>query len=115
MAGIRACVRKALADWGVDDPDGDNALVVTELIGNALRHGAPEVALTLVAVTGQVLGMVTDRGRLLPRIRPACDLATHGRGLHLVGDVVSAWGAGPHPDGGPGKAVWWAWWERSSA
>jgi Anti-sigma regulatory factor (Ser/Thr protein kinase) len=106
---IRAAVRKALADWGAEAAIDDNTLIVSELVTNAIRHGAPDITLNLVADDGRVIGAVTDQGRQQPRMRPMTDLDTGGRGLHLVNDLATVWGVESPPDGRHGKTVWWLW------
>ncbi|WP_380170461.1 ATP-binding protein [Kineococcus sp. DHX-1] len=83
-------------------PQGD--LVVTELVTNAVRHGAPPAALTLdCAGEAGVTVRVRDAGTELPQLRQADPGALGGRGIALV-DVLSAqWGVDPAPDG---KTVW---------
>ena len=109
VSDIRAAVRKTLADWGISDINDDNALILTELITNAIRHGAPDITLVLHAGNGLVTGAVADQGHGRPHIRPATELSTSGRGLHLVDDLATAWGVEPHPGGGHGKIIWWTW------
>ena len=81
-------------------------LVVTELLTNALLHGAPPVRLV---VTVDELGErarveVHDSSRAMPvRPRPSSESMT-GRGLALVDAVSEDWGVVRVDDGG--KAVW---------
>lgn len=105
---VRVEVRKALADWGMAAAIDDNVLIVCELATNAIRHGAPAIVLTLAVRDGQVLGMVSDDGDGLPVLRPLGDLASHGRGLHMVARLAAEWGVERDPSG-RGKGVWWRW------
>lgn len=82
-------------------------LLVSEIVTNALRHGAGEIALT-VRVDPPGIGVaVTDTGEGMPIARaerPADDEGS-GRGLLIVDAVASRWGVEPSwPP--PGKTVW---------
>jgi anti-sigma regulatory factor (Ser/Thr protein kinase) len=101
-------VRKALADWGVPEAVDDTCLIVSELVGNAVRHGEPEIRLTLATDGARVTGSVFDRGAGMPRVRQVTGTDVSGRGLWLVGAVATAWGVVPESDG-LGKTVWWIW------
>jgi len=109
VSDVRGDVRKALADWGAETAIDDNTLIVSELVTNALRHGAPDITLSLAANTSQVIGAVTDQGHGQPRIQSVTELHIRGRGLHLVQDLASTWGVTPSPSNGRGKTVWWTW------
>jgi anti-sigma regulatory factor (Ser/Thr protein kinase) len=101
-----------LTGWGVDgDAVANTALVVSELVTNAVRHGHVRgrlVELRLVydlekAVTVEV----SDAGdRRLPPTAPCpadVALAESGRGLALVAAFSDAWGV---RDRVVGKTVW---------
>jgi hypothetical protein len=108
VAAIRAQVSKTLADWGVTDEDGDNILIASELITNAVRHGEGDITLLLVSIDEHVMGWVTDRGGAVPCLRPVEEIPSCGWGLHLVADLAADWGIA-RPGDGPGKSVWWRW------
>ncbi|MFH8804412.1 ATP-binding protein [Streptomyces sp. NPDC017936] len=107
----RRRVRDHLADWGrgPDDPAvEDAALLVSELATNVIRHAPPrerefEVAVTALA-DGSCLIEVSDEGRPVPRLRAVDERQEHGRGLHLVEHLASAWGVWSR--GRHGKTVW---------
>lgn len=85
----------------------DAALLVSELVTNAVRHGCP--ALTVRVSSGEkTLGVaVQDEGPAVPPSepqRPDASLPT-GRGLMIVDTVSSQWGITP-TDPPPGKTVW---------
>lgn len=99
---IRATARKYLADNGLDDAH-DLLTVICELVTNAVRHGRPDITLTLALGEGCVRGEVTDRGPGLPRPRtPAAD-DDGGRGLQIVAAYTRSWGVIPLDRG---KRVW---------
>ena len=87
----------------------DDALVMmSEVVGNAVRHGAAPVTLTLTHVDRGIRVEVFDGGPLFEHdatARPSV-VPTSGRGLFLVGALSKAWGVDPADDGGPGKTVW---------
>jgi anti-sigma regulatory factor (Ser/Thr protein kinase) len=87
---------------------GDAALVLSELVGNAVRHarplpgGAMRVEWSLHPDTVEVA--VTDGGSSeLPVALPADEAATGGRGLTIVEALSSAWGT---RRADRGKVVW---------
>jgi anti-sigma regulatory factor (Ser/Thr protein kinase) len=103
-------VRKTLAGWGLAEAIDDTELIVSELLTNALRHGAPAITLSLtVDDAGRLAGAVTDQGARRPYLRPTGEVEESGRGLSLVDAIARAWGVEPHPGGGQGKSVWWSW------
>ena len=85
----------------------DAALIVSELVGNALRHGQ--------AMRGGRLRVgwqfgdeglrieVTDGGAGVPALRNGDALASSGRGLDIVATLADAWGFASEPDG---TVVW---------
>lgn len=106
VAKAREMVRRTLAEWGV--PPGaldDMVLVVSELVGNAIAHGAPPVLLTLRAGDGALRGEVGDRGEARPLRSQAGGDGDRGRGLLIVDALTDRWGVRPGP-GPDGKTVW---------
>ena len=88
-----------------DDAVDDVALVVSELVGNAVRHGAAaagagDVVLRVRARDGRVLRVEVDDAGDLPAVPPApAPTAESGRGLLLVDQLASRWGAQSIPGG----------------
>jgi serine/threonine-protein kinase RsbW len=110
VAEARHTVRDALRDDGVAGPVVDDVLLVlSELVGNAVRHARPvaEGAL-LVAwrVSGdQVEVGVTDGGATTrPDPLAAHESASSGRGLAIVRALTTSWRV--EGDGTEGHTVW---------
>ncbi|WP_079125622.1 ATP-binding protein [Streptomyces lushanensis] len=90
-----------------EEPGETAALLLSELVTNALRHGSPpgrEIAVTLRRGDGLLRVEVEDAGDLLPRPRDPGPDDECGRGLALVAALADDWGVAPR--GGPGKRVW---------
>ncbi|MEW1719588.1 ATP-binding protein [Streptomyces sp. NPDC093109] len=95
-------------DFGLLGEPGDTAaLLLSELVTNALRHGSPrgrEIAVNLFRVE-ELLGLeVEDAGECLPRPRVSEPDDECGRGLALIDALADDWGVAPRS--GPGKRVW---------
>ncbi|MEV5386111.1 ATP-binding protein [Streptomyces sp. NPDC052721] len=91
----RNFVADVLKDWGLASVQDDAALVVTELVNNAIRHtGTPRLRVTVCRMSpGKVrIGVIDRRPALVPDLRCAGPLDTSGRGLALVDALTRAWG-----------------------
>ncbi len=79
-------------------------LLVSELVTNAVLHGAPPVSLRIEMLRDRVHVAVADTS---PR-RPLAGLSRTdgmtGRGLGIVEALAAGWGVDSQPDGG--KVVW---------
>jgi anti-sigma regulatory factor (Ser/Thr protein kinase) len=90
----------------------DAELVVSELIGNAVRYGRPlpgNVLRVAWAVEPDCLVVkVTDGGSSLsPRFREAGPSDVRGRGLAIVDALARKWGVERYENGiGPVSTVW---------
>jgi serine phosphatase RsbU (regulator of sigma subunit)/anti-sigma regulatory factor (Ser/Thr protein kinase) len=82
----------------------DAELLVTELVTNAVLHGAMPVALRLICLDDRIRLEVEDTGRAVPVLVQQSNDAMTGRGLALVAALATAWGIDPSPRGG--KIVW---------
>ncbi|MGA5320947.1 ATP-binding protein [Streptomyces seoulensis] len=85
----------------------DLALIVSELMTNAVLHGktAPgrQVEVTLDHSPGRIRAEVRDTGEGIPHRHPQVPLAVSGRGLEIVDALSEAWGVTEHV---VGKTVW---------
>ncbi|MFJ4920366.1 ATP-binding protein [Streptomyces sp. NPDC088725] len=89
------------------EPGETAALLLSELVTNALRHGSPpgrEIAVTLCRAAGLLRLEVEDAGDTVPRPRTPGLEDESGRGLALVAALADDWGVAPRR--GPGKRVW---------
>ncbi|WP_329350852.1 ATP-binding protein [Streptomyces sp. NBC_01261] len=101
------------SEWERPALAGDVALVVSELMTNALLHGSlrDRVIRVRITVTGVTLRVdVSDpRGERLPNPCPAGDTDQFGRGPLLVGALSHRWGWEPRwREGVTGAALAWA-------
>ncbi|MGQ4385979.1 ATP-binding protein [Streptomyces sp. SAS_270] len=107
VARARQLTRSGLAGWAVcDDTVETAALVVSELVTNAIVHSAGEhVVCELHDGDDLVRIAVQDEGCAPgePHPSPERPEEEHGRGLLLVSALCRAWGA---QDTGPGLLVW---------
>lgn len=104
-ASARRLVREACAVWGLEGLGDDGALVVSELVGNAVRHARRESIRVVVerVATGTVRVAVADFSRALPVEREAGGGDEEGRGLFLVAALAADWGTDQRCWG---KVVW---------
>lgn len=81
----------------------DAALLVTELVSNAVKHAGTDVVVR-ACLSGAVLRLeVLDGSRRPVRARVAEHSEEGGRGLILVDALADRWGVDAHSDG---KEVW---------
>jgi hypothetical protein len=103
----RRRAQRLVSEWGHPELAADAGLLVSELGGNAVLHGALRDRLFRVELTlgGDVLRVsVSDpKGEALPSPRVPGDGDMFGRGLVIVGEVADRWGVSPLA---VGKAVW---------
>ncbi|MFZ0159682.1 MAG: ATP-binding protein [Kineosporiaceae bacterium] len=106
VAAARRRIRSALGEAGLSGPVLDDAeVVVSELLGNAVRHGHA-IAGGVIVLGWQVLQSelqlrVTDGGGSGRAVeaREAPATAVCGRGLHIVERLSTSWGVTEHVGG----------------
>jgi anti-sigma regulatory factor (Ser/Thr protein kinase) len=98
--------RLALAETVRELPDEHveiAVLLTTELVMNAVLHGAGPVRVHAAWGEGSVRVEVDDQSAQLPVLGEMDRTASSGRGLRLVDGLSSAWGVSPRETG---KTVW---------
>jgi anti-sigma regulatory factor (Ser/Thr protein kinase) len=120
VGSVRAARDFAIATlrrWGTTERSQDIAIVVSELLTNALRHALPESAqpgssssraqrpirFGLLQPGSCVLCAVADPSRAAPVLQTRGSLAETGRGLHIICALSDQWG---YAASDTGKVVW---------
>ncbi|MFD8418277.1 SpoIIE family protein phosphatase [Streptomyces sp. NPDC059466] len=99
----RRAARRRLEAWGVNEETAfTTELIVSELVGNAIRHGAPPLRLRLI-LDRMLTCEVSDGATSAPHVRHARTVDETGRGLFIVASLADQWGARHHQHG---KTVW---------
>lgn len=121
VGGARRFTRATLSHWELADLCDDVALVVSELVTNALRHALPPAAgdahraeppvrLHLMRWSSRLVCAVRDPSADSPVVATLGDAADFtaesGRGLHLVDSFSDSWGWHPLAGSQHGKVVW---------
>ncbi|MBI0381678.1 SpoIIE family protein phosphatase, partial [Streptomyces albiflaviniger] len=102
-AGVaRKHVRKQLSAWGLEDLTMTTELLVSELVGNVVRHAKGPAQLRLLR-TDCLICEVSDDSLTMPRIRRALETDEGGRGLQLVAALSQRWGTRYTATG---KCIW---------
>lgn len=103
-AQARRIVGEAVAAWGVaPDVAEDAALVVTEMVSNAVDHAAGPVELSVSRTETGVRIEVSDSSPTRPTPRPIEVDSARGRGLIIIAALSREWGTSPTATG---KTVW---------
>ncbi|MYW47391.1 SpoIIE family protein phosphatase [Streptomyces sp. SID486] len=99
---VRSEVSRRLADWGLEEVSFATELILSELLTNAIRYGAPPVRVRLLL--GRTLVCeVSDGSNTSPRLRQAATTDEGGRGLFLVSQFADMWGT---RYAARGKVIW---------
>jgi anti-sigma regulatory factor (Ser/Thr protein kinase) len=95
----RHVVATVLASWGLSDDEWSDAAatVVSELVGNAVRHGGGAVVLDLEAHARQAVVSVSDGSSVVPRRREPD--GTGGLGIALIEALTARWYVESHRGG----------------
>ncbi|WP_234020812.1 SpoIIE family protein phosphatase [Streptomyces sp. 142MFCol3.1] len=102
VRAARHMTARQLGEWGLEHLVSNTELIVSELVTNAIRHGAGPIRLRLIR--HQVLTCeVFDSGGCYPRLRHARSVDENGRGLYMVAQLSSRWG---FRSATGGKLVW---------
>jgi anti-sigma regulatory factor (Ser/Thr protein kinase) len=95
--------RETLSSWELAHSYDDVALVVNELVANAVLHGQGPITLSLARRDHAVRIEVLDDSSALPEHRAPSETRLDGRGLAIVAAIAQEWGATRN---GHGKSVW---------
>jgi hypothetical protein len=109
----REFTKRTLSSWNIEGLYNDVAVVVSELVTNALCHGLHDVSysalarpiqLMLLARDHRMLAAVIDPSDKTPSLAGPKQIAETGRGLRIIAVMSDSWGWVPFATGG--KAVW---------
>lgn len=94
VRAARSSARAVCLDYGMDGERAeDAALVASELIGNAIRHGAPPLAYHVEIDGPDVLVVVQDGDDSPPADGSSSPMSGEsGRGLFIVSQLAREWG-----------------------
>ena len=92
VSHVREQARKALYGWGLGEHADLAELIVSELATNAIRHGAGPVRVHVSYARDGLRVDVHDAGAGRPVRREATADDEAGRGLNLLGGLVSEYG-----------------------
>ena len=102
-ARARELVVSHCVAWGLESLCDDIALVVTELVANAVRHAGTDIEISVAPLEHGVRLEVKDGSTRPLRPRAALSSDEGGRGLLLVDALSTRYGIVGEPDG---KRVW---------
>ncbi|MCK7622844.1 SpoIIE family protein phosphatase [Streptomyces sp. RS10V-4] len=88
---VRAACAEQLVRWGLGETVFTTELLLSELITNAIRYGAPPITVRLVC-DRLLTCEVADASSTAPHLRKAAATDEGGRGLFLVAHLAQRWG-----------------------
>jgi anti-sigma regulatory factor (Ser/Thr protein kinase) len=102
----RVFIARTLREWDCADIEDVAALLVSEVVTNAVTHVRSPAVLSARYDGGRVEVRVEDRSDVLPKVRHTGPDDESGRGLMLVDALADHWGV--ESLAGGGKAVYFA-------
>ncbi|KND45920.1 SpoIIE family protein phosphatase [Streptomyces stelliscabiei] len=102
VSEVRAAAQRQMADWGLDEAAFAAELMLSELVTNAIRHGAGPIRVRLLR-DRSLICEVSDTSSTAPHLRRAATTDEGGRGLFLVAQLSQSWGTRYTPEG---KVIW---------
>ncbi|MGW0826194.1 SpoIIE family protein phosphatase [Streptomyces sp. NPDC002845] len=102
VSEVRAAATRQLAEWGLDEAAFAAELMLSELVTNAIRHGAGPIKVRLLR-DRTLICEVFDGSNTAPHLRRAATTDEGGRGLFLVAQLAQTWGTRYTPEG---KVIW---------
>jgi len=103
VRAARRVVGDAVRDQVSPDALDDLLLATSEVVTNAVEHGAPPISLLVSCDDERVRVEVHDGSPLRPRAGDPRPTDIRGRGMRIVERLVDRWGVDPHAHG---KTVW---------
>ncbi|MDP9241004.1 MAG: ATP-binding protein [Actinomycetota bacterium] len=103
VADARRLTEGTLAAWGLADLGHTAALLVSELVTNAILHARSGVVIVLRHGSDEIRIEVLDTSPLPPRVRHFRADAGTGRGVRLLDTLARRWGVERESGG---KTVW---------
>ena len=103
VGAARRLVRGELARFGDQEFTDAAALLISELVTNAIVHGRTDVALHAAVGQGVFRAEVSDGNPTMPIRRRPTGLSGTGRGLQLIDQIATRWGV---TKSGSGKTIW---------
>ncbi|MDF4249064.1 SpoIIE family protein phosphatase [Streptomyces sp. WMMB303] len=102
VAPVRAACAARLVEWGLEETAFTAELILSELLTNAIRYGAPPVTVRLLC-DRYVTCEVSDSSSTAPHLRRATTVDEGGRGLFLIAQLAQHWGTRYTAEG---KTIW---------
>ncbi len=102
VAPVRADCAARLVEWGLEETAFTAELILSELITNAIRYGAPPVTVRLLC-DRYLTCEVSDSSSTAPHLRRATTVDEGGRGLFLIAQLAQHWGTRYTAEG---KTIW---------
>ncbi len=99
----RNVAREFVAPWVSDTLRADAALLVSEVVTNAVLHAGSRVRMELTQIEQVLRVEIFDASFDMPVLTAPDSATSSGRGMHLVDALSTRWGTWPRADG---KAVW---------
>ena len=103
VSRARRFASSTLIQWSLPALRDDVALLVSELVTNAVLHAHSDSELVLLAHPDELRVEVHDDSARLPQQRNYSEVSGTGRGLLLLQRLASSWGSEPTARG---KVVW---------
>ncbi|MPY55977.1 SpoIIE family protein phosphatase [Streptomyces spongiae] len=101
-AQARRLVRDQLEEWDLGELEMTTELIVSELVGNVVRHARGPIGLRMMR-SHSLICEVSDGSITTPHIRHPAALDEGGRGLQLVAAMAQRWGTRYTTTG---KSIW---------
>ena len=103
VSKARSFARDVLGGSGLEGLVGDCQLLVSELVTNVVLHAGTDLNVRCFTFSNAVRFEIRDGSAVLPGIRHYDATSTTGRGIRLVEEISSRWGASRESHG---KVVW---------